>query len=303
MINKKENGSIVKIAYVILHYNAYEMTVRCVDSIISSVGKETVDCVIVDNHSPNGSGLKLKQRFQNKANIHVILNGENSGFAKGNNIGYDYAKYKLSADVIVDINNDVTIDQTDFETVINKIVTTNDSIAVIAPKVFNRVGKNQNPFRIKPERTLKLFKSILTYGMYYVGLNSSFLWKLTYKFINRKALVIGESIEYDLYDIVPHGSCVIFTQSYVKKSDYAFLPITHFYGEEDILFDYVKNLGLRTYYCPALCINHWEKVATSTVSENVRERALYQIKNKLQSYFPIIKYRFGLIKVDGVKEH
>lgn len=272
----------MKIAYVVLHYNAYDVTVKCIESIKRLNANAQI--VIVDNNSPNNSGAELERQYSQASNIHVLLNKDNVGFAKGNNIGYKYAKFNLDAELIIDINNDVTIDQLDFEDMVEEIVESDSTIGVIAPKIINRLGKNQNPYRMGPMSNIKRARYVLTYIAYYIGLKSP-LWKSTYKMLTRNNNAVTGSYEKKKYDIVPHGACVIFTPSYVEKSDVAFVPITYFYGEEDILYEYIKRMHLRTIYSPEIRIDHWEKASTSTVGDDERERVIFQTKNRIRSYF------------------
>lgn len=54
-LNSKEGA--LKIAYVILHYNAYEMTCESIDCILKIKNKDS-EIVVVDNNSTNNSGKK-----------------------------------------------------------------------------------------------------------------------------------------------------------------------------------------------------------------------------------------------------
>ena len=91
-----------------------EDTLKCIDSIRENVRYKNYHIVVVDNGSPNGTGLELKARFKNDEHVTVILNSKNLGFAKGNNIGYSYARNELKSDFIAVINNDIFIEQPDF---------------------------------------------------------------------------------------------------------------------------------------------------------------------------------------------
>lgn len=81
-------------AFVILHYMAKQETIDCVASILKKTKAEPmkVSIVIVDNASANGTGRELQQLYQGAENIYVILNPENLGFARGNNVGFEFAK-------------------------------------------------------------------------------------------------------------------------------------------------------------------------------------------------------------------
>ena len=76
------------LAFVILHYNTMKETTDCICSIEKNIDGDKYNIVVVDNASPNGSGIQLEERYKENKRVHVILNSENQGFAKGNNLGY-----------------------------------------------------------------------------------------------------------------------------------------------------------------------------------------------------------------------
>ena len=98
--------------FVILHYQALKETLDCVRSIKNNIAKD-YKIIIVDNLSPNNSGEQLKKQFSQDNRIVVILNRENCGFAKGNNIGYQEAK-RYDPDYIVVLNSDTVLLQSNF---------------------------------------------------------------------------------------------------------------------------------------------------------------------------------------------
>lgn len=65
-------------------------------------------------HLPNGTGQELLDEYAEDSEIKVILNPENSGFAKGNNMGVRWVQENVPADFVVVLNNDVEILQKDF---------------------------------------------------------------------------------------------------------------------------------------------------------------------------------------------
>ena len=99
-------------AFVILHYRAVEMTRTCVERIQALDGSKHI--VIVDNASPNGTGRILKEEYAGQDNVTVLLNEENAGFARGNNLGIRWVCTHLPAQFTVVLNNDVEIRQKDF---------------------------------------------------------------------------------------------------------------------------------------------------------------------------------------------
>ena len=101
------------VAFIILHYMALEETIACVESILNNVlGEKKI--VVVDNASPNGSIVGLREKYEKHPDVDVLETGDNLGFAKGNNFGYKFAVEKYSPSFIVVMNNDMEITQKEF---------------------------------------------------------------------------------------------------------------------------------------------------------------------------------------------
>ena len=283
---------MMKIVYVILHYNTYEVTCECIDSILKMKSNES-EIVVVDNNSVNRSYDALVDKYMGNNQVHLIQTSCNLGFANGNNFGYAYAKNNLNAQIIVDINNDVTIEQPDFEDIIQS--SCNDDIGVLAPRIINIRGYEQNPFREQPIPTSKMIKRFIVYGIYtlllFIPLVNSGVMFLYNRKAENKTIRNTEPDKCARYGIVPHGSCVVFMPSYVEKTNMGFHPGTFFYGEEDLLYDLVRFYGLKTYYCPEAFINHKEKVATSTINQDEVKRARFVAWNKCRSALVCAMYR------------
>lgn len=79
---------------VVLNYQKYEMTEKCILSLLNYHLDARI--VIVDNASKNRSYQYLKDLFLNEECVDVIQNSDNSGYAKGNNFGlrYLFEKYQ-----------------------------------------------------------------------------------------------------------------------------------------------------------------------------------------------------------------
>lgn len=132
-------------SFVILHYQTIEDTIECVESILHNVKFEQINIVIVDNGSPNKTGKLLAEKYQRTENVYCIESKINLGFAKGNNLGFSYAKYELKSDFICLLNNDTIIKQPDF---IDKIIAKyqESSFHVMGPDIISTMdGKHQNP--------------------------------------------------------------------------------------------------------------------------------------------------------------
>lgn len=105
-----ERGNTM-ICFVILHYQAEQETVNCINNIKEKV-QSAKKIVVVDNASPNGSGEYLQKRYDSDSEVEIVLLDKNLGFAKGNNWGFRVAK-KYAPDFVVVMNNDVLLEQED----------------------------------------------------------------------------------------------------------------------------------------------------------------------------------------------
>lgn len=90
-----------KVSVIIVNYNGMKFLKRCIPSLLAQSYPE-IEIIVVDNNSIDDSVGYIKKEFQS---VKVIVNKENFGFAKGNNIGIKYAKGEL----IVTLNNDTEV--------------------------------------------------------------------------------------------------------------------------------------------------------------------------------------------------
>ena len=100
----KFNSDNPLVSIIILNYNAGELLINCVKSIIKS-SYSNYEIILVDNNSNDQSHIECKKKFEQ---IKLIENKKNFGYCEGNNIGIRNASGKfitiLNPDTIVDEN-------------------------------------------------------------------------------------------------------------------------------------------------------------------------------------------------------
>src|SRR5690606_31402758 len=132
-----------------LHYLAIEDTLECVNSILENIVYKNYNIVIIDNGSENDSLFILNSKLGTVENIFIIESKENLGFAKGNNLGYEFAKKELDAESIIMINNDTVIEQNDFLSKIDEIYE-ETNYDILGPDIISlKDNQHQNPYKIK----------------------------------------------------------------------------------------------------------------------------------------------------------
>lgn len=116
-----------QVTIILVNYNGKNYLAKCLESIYSQTHKN-ISIVVVDNYSQDGSAEYLKKFY---TDIHVIECEENTGFAKGNNIGIEYA-ISQGADYVLLLNVDTWIDEKMVECLLQNAT----PLAVAVPKIY-----------------------------------------------------------------------------------------------------------------------------------------------------------------------
>lgn len=275
----------MNIYFVILHYQNSDITLKCVEYIKNISYHKKCYIVIVDNASPNNSGEILKRKYLEDKQVKVILNKENLGFSKGNNSGYKYAKEK-GADIIIVQNSDVLIKQNEFIEILIKSDILDDYY-IIGPDIINKRMQHQNPLRlfglsrkrINELYVYNLLISIIYRNIYFSKMFLKYKKCIISKIKSKEKRLCLENQQ----DVVLHGSCVIYTKNWIKNEDFAFLPLTFMFFEEDILYEYVKKKKYNTMFFPTLQVVHEEDSSIDFNSINEIAKRNFVCKNMLNS--------------------
>lgn len=93
-----------KVAIIILNWNGYEHTSRCLDSLLQ-IRYPNHEIVVVDNGSTDGSAQRLRDSFPQ---CSFVFNTRNLGFSGGCNTGIQHA-LREAADYVLLLNNDAVL--------------------------------------------------------------------------------------------------------------------------------------------------------------------------------------------------
>lgn len=251
--------------FVILHYNNIKDTLECLDSLEKFNSK-----IVVVSNSKDYDNLKIIEKRVDK----LIVNEENIGFAKANNIGCKYAIEKFKPDFLCVINNDIIIEQNDFLIQVEKLYK-KYKFDILGPKILPEESDSINPFSAynnieeiqnKKKYTKKLIKIY----------NNPLLRNLLKVYIKTKYLLIKEkkksNAKKDMLGVALHGCALIFSKKYYKRYHDVFYNETFLYHEEEFLYYRCMHDKLTSLYSPKIELIHKEgQSLNKKYSENYKK--------------------------------
>jgi GT2 family glycosyltransferase len=274
-------------SFVILHYESINDTLELINSIQKNV-EGNYEIIVVDN----GSKTNRFNIDSKKENIHTIISDSNLGFAKGMNLGIDYAKKNYQSGFIVLLNNDTLINDKKF---IEKVISKFDkyNYYVLGPKIISLVdGKNQNPvysYKFNYDIITVFrgwFKYLLLYTLSILRLEK-FVLNIKKRFLSNNRKTVNKDNSGDITNVPLQGSCLILSPKF--NDDYNGLyEKTFLYGEEIILYYQMNRDSNLVLYSDDICIYHKEGSSTNLTIQSHKKRR-FQLRNICQSRFEFLK--------------
>lgn len=123
---------IKELSIIIVNYKNYELTIKCINSVIENLNRLDYEIIVIDNNSPNDSFEQLQNKFSSNNKVNVIKNNKNIGFGGANNLGVEISNGKY----ILLLNPDIII----IEDAINKMLKylkVDNSAGLISGKLLN----------------------------------------------------------------------------------------------------------------------------------------------------------------------
>jgi GT2 family glycosyltransferase len=126
-----------KVTAVILNWNGYKDTCRCVES-LKDIEYNNLDIVVVDNGSTDSSGEKIETEYDS---VQVIYNNKNLGFGSGINSGIRHA-IEIGSQYVWILNNDSEVlESGTLQSLVNTI-SDNQDIGAVSPVIESPSGES-----------------------------------------------------------------------------------------------------------------------------------------------------------------
>lgn len=251
---------------VILNYNDYDSTYRCVTNLAKF---EVLDyIVIVDNNSSDDSISLLKHNLIDSKIEFLELN-KNGGYGYGNNAGVMYLFNKYCCQYTIICNPDTYITENNLKACLDFIKTKNDCI-IVAPQMknsdytVNRTGAWRIPNRVE----LLLFNLLVAPNSNLYYQNSDY------------------ENDYLACDCVAGSFLLVDTRKFIDiglYDDNVFL-----YWEETIIGIKAKKKGYVTYLLPNISFihNHSVSISKSIKSDYTQQKLMWKSRlYLLETYY------------------
>ncbi len=155
-----------KLSVIIVDYNSILKTLKYIIELHCFIKADfTIHYVIIENYEKPlniseldipGHDWVIQEKFLQdykkiystrylEANIDILWNGKNSGFAVGNNIGTLYTKMCFQPALILYSNNDITFCSGFNMKGMSQILREDNSVAAVGPRVVGINGERQGP--------------------------------------------------------------------------------------------------------------------------------------------------------------
>lgn len=235
-----------KVGIIIVNYNGEKYQNDCLKSLYS-MDELNFEVIIVDSGSTDHSIELVKKDYPD---VVVLEQNDNVGFAKGSNIGIQYAiQNKFEYSLL--INNDVVVDRL----LLNKLLECADEETVIVPKIYY----------YKPNKLI-----------WYAGGN--ILWN------KGNAEHIGiqqvDQAQYDECKYVSYasGCCMLINNKIFKQVGLLDENVFMYYEDADFCVR-LLDAGKKILYQPEAVL--WHKVSSSTGGEHSKLNVYYMFRNQL----------------------
>ena len=271
------------IGIITIDYKNPQMTIDFIRRELPNIDV-SYKCVIVVNGSTDEEvsiienatkGIVIKNgnnEHLSDNSLFILPSKENLGFAKGNNLGFEFLQENFNLDYILFTNTDIEIKS---KKIISKMITClekNNEIGVVGPMVLSKDGTIQFPH----------YNPISPYRQ--IGWN---LFPFFRKKKSKSIKVPPINIREDFCYWVQGSFFIIRTSDFININ--MFDPNTFLYGEEPILAEKLKKIHKRMYFYPDVSIVHYE--GGTILKENSNYRSSYMVmQSNCYYYRKYLKY-------------
>lgn len=251
------------VSIIIVSYNTQEILQRCLECLINIKNELTIQVIVVDNASIDGSKNMVEGLFPT---VKLLSNSDNLGFAKANNQGISVS----SGDFILLLNSDAFLTGTALDTLID-FMHHNPRVGICSPQLVFETGVWQRSYGQAPSPRIAFLESIGVISLKHII--DKFFWTFGVRRVPRKV---------DYVD----GACMLIRREVVNKI--GDLDEKYFFFVEDVEYCMrAKNAGWGVYLVPSSQVVHLRG------HSSVKKDLVTSQKLKIRSLKTYILDRYG----------
>lgn len=238
----------MKLSVIIVNYNVQYFLEQCLHSVINAGKNVSMEVIVVDNNSVDGSVMMVKEKFPS---VHLIENKKNTGFSYANNQAIKIS----SGEYILLLNPDTVVEEDTFEKVVS-FMDTHPDAGGLGVKMLDGKGKFlPESKRGLPTPAVAFYK---IFGLAAIFPKSKLFGKYHLGYLDK-----DQTHEVEILS----GAFMLMRKTVLDKV--GLLDETFFMYGEDIDLSYRILLGgFKNYYFPETRIIHYKGESTKKSSVN-----------------------------------
>ncbi len=265
----------MKVSIIIVSYNAPYHLQLCLDSCRYALEGITSEIIVIDNFSTNRSIDEFPKQFPH---VKFILNTENLGFAKANNLGVEIAQ----GEYILILNPDTLLPENFFKEVIHFYKGQLD-IGFLGVRLIDARGK------FHPESKRNIPTAYNSFSKLFTRVNTS-------KKNNYYKVDVDEFATAHTEILV---GCCMFSSKAIYQEIGGFDPCYFMYGEDIDLSYSAERAGYKNYYKGDMTVLHYKGESTQ------RDKKYYKVffeamKIFLKKYYANNRFEYEILLL-GIK--
>lgn len=238
--------AMYKTAIIIVNWNSTEETLNCINAL-----NKDYNIIVVDNGS-------TEPPTDLPANVHLIINDKNYGFAYANNQGIRYAIERFTPDYILLLNSD-TIPTKDFLIPLINLMEKDKKIGAVQPKLLKLIQGSTSNIIDSAGQVAYPWGSVRDRG---IGKPDGMEYQ-------ERKQIFGAC-----------AACVLYRVSALKET--GLFDENLFCLFEDVDLSYrLKQKGYKIYYEPTSIVYHKRGISGKITKENKIIRRFYGFRNCL----------------------
>jgi GT2 family glycosyltransferase len=268
-------------------YNTYPETIRYIES-MAPLASGDISLILVDNSNLE-KPFEFTEKIKSHPFLHYIETGKNLGYFGGAREGLAYylQNHPAYPQWILVTNVDLVFTPHFFERL--RELNNQQNIGMVAPSIISQKwNRDFNPKMLVRSSKRKiqlnqfLYSNFIFQNTYFTG---AYLYKWMRGLLRGKDDPGNDPGQKRKKIYAPHGSCLIFKDSYFKLGGTLDLP-NFLFGEEIFVGETTARLGLDVIYDPELVIHDYEHASVGFfVTPKINKFYRESIQSILKLYY------------------